>query len=165
MKFSRLKRRGSKNFEALNNRNVSSVFEVVAEGVLFFNRFSLCDVILDLGIEKFIFFCAISHYGGDMGYRWGRKNRGRWPGRGPFSHLPPWQRPGWLMRMGWFYPPYPAPLAPSMMPPTQSPMPTQGPMPPETLPENIEDLISYRDFLREELKRVEEKIKRLKGTE
>ncbi|MGD2142772.1 MAG: DUF5320 domain-containing protein [Candidatus Bathyarchaeota archaeon] len=25
---------------------------------------------------------------------------GRWPGRGPFSHLPPWQRPGWLYRYG-----------------------------------------------------------------
>jgi len=21
---------------------------------------------------------------------------GMWPGRGPFSYLPPWQRPGWL---------------------------------------------------------------------
>jgi len=21
---------------------------------------------------------------------------GMWPGRGPFSYLPPWQRPGWV---------------------------------------------------------------------
>jgi len=26
--------------------------------------------------------------------------RGPWPGRGPFSYLPPWQRPGWLFGRG-----------------------------------------------------------------
>ena len=25
---------------------------------------------------------------------------GPWPGRGPFSHLPPWERPGWLYGKG-----------------------------------------------------------------
>lgn len=25
---------------------------------------------------------------------------GPWPGRGPFSYLPPWQRPGWLYGRG-----------------------------------------------------------------
>lgn len=45
---------------------------------------------------------------------WQRGNRGRgrgrnqgpWPGQGPFSHLPPWQRPGWLYGPGscwWLY--------------------------------------------------------------
>ncbi len=40
-----------------------------------------------------------------MGWGW-RGGRGRggwvgpWPGRGPFSHLPPWQRPGWLFGRG-----------------------------------------------------------------
>ncbi|MHA2427197.1 MAG: hypothetical protein ACXADB_04130 [Candidatus Hermodarchaeia archaeon] len=44
---------------------------------------------------------------------WRRGNRGRgrgsgqgpWPGHGPFSHLPPWQRPGWLYGPGscWNY--------------------------------------------------------------
>jgi len=32
---------------------------------------------------------------------------GPWPGRGPFSYLPPWQRPGWLFGFGrwlWSYP-------------------------------------------------------------
>ncbi len=24
-----------------------------------------------------------------------------WPGRGPFSYLPPWQRPGWLLSPWW----------------------------------------------------------------
>jgi hypothetical protein len=32
-----------------------------------------------------------------MGYR-GR--RGRYPGNGPFSDLPPWQRPGWVYGYG-----------------------------------------------------------------
>ena len=32
--------------------------------------------------------------------RWrGRRNR-NWLGRGPFSYLPPWQRPGWLYGKG-----------------------------------------------------------------
>jgi hypothetical protein len=34
---------------------------------------------------------------------------GPWPGRGPFSYLPPWQRPGWLYGRGacwWLFAPY-----------------------------------------------------------
>jgi len=33
---------------------------------------------------------------------------GMWPGRGPFSYLPPWQRPGWLFGRGacWWLLPY-----------------------------------------------------------
>jgi len=30
--------------------------------------------------------------------------RGRWPGAGPFSNLPPWQRPGWIFGRGMFNP-------------------------------------------------------------
>ena len=30
----------------------------------------------------------------------GRDRAGPWPGRGPFSHLPPWERPGWLYGRG-----------------------------------------------------------------
>jgi hypothetical protein len=43
-----------------------------------------------------------------MGWR-GRAWAGPWPGRGPFSNLPPWQRPGWLYGRGacWqYYEPY-----------------------------------------------------------
>jgi hypothetical protein len=43
-----------------------------------------------------------------MGWR-GRGWAGPWPGRGPFSHLPPWERPGWLYGRGacWYmYGPY-----------------------------------------------------------
>ncbi|MEM2901400.1 MAG: hypothetical protein QXO32_01530 [Candidatus Bathyarchaeia archaeon] len=53
-----------------------------------------------------------------MGMRWGGWgggfraamgfSRGPWPGAGPFSYLPPWQRPGWLFGrwafMGMFNP-------------------------------------------------------------
>ncbi|WFO74875.1 hypothetical protein J4526_07335 [Desulfurococcaceae archaeon MEX13E-LK6-19] len=36
---------------------------------------------------------------------WGWRGRGwgwwsPWPGRGPFSYLPPWLRPGWLFGRG-----------------------------------------------------------------
>lgn len=34
-----------------------------------------------------------------MGWR-GRGWAGTWPGRGPFSQLPPWQRPGWIYGRG-----------------------------------------------------------------
>ncbi|MCS7385319.1 MAG: hypothetical protein NDF55_01070 [archaeon GB-1867-005] len=56
-----------------------------------------------------------------MAWGWGRGRRGwtgPWPGRGPFSHLPPWMRPGWLFGRGacwwlfgapwWLRWPYPA---------------------------------------------------------
>ncbi|RLG59072.1 hypothetical protein DRN86_04800 [Candidatus Geothermarchaeota archaeon] len=38
----------------------------------------------------------------EMGWGWGRGRGwlGPWPGRGPFSYLPPWQRPGWLFGRG-----------------------------------------------------------------
>jgi hypothetical protein len=37
-----------------------------------------------------------------------------WPGRGPFSYLPPWMRPGWLYGRGacwWLFRPYAWPYA------------------------------------------------------
>ena len=45
-----------------------------------------------------------------MGWRGrGGGRAGLWPGRGPFSYLPPWQRPGWLYGRGacwWLLSPY-----------------------------------------------------------
>lgn len=39
-----------------------------------------------------------------MGWRWGWGRGGWgwsiWPGKGPFSHLPPWMRPGWVFGRG-----------------------------------------------------------------
>jgi len=60
-----------------------------------------------------------------MGWRGGRYARGfggwssPWPGRGPFSFLPPWQRPGWWFGRGacwWLFNPYIA-IAPYYYPP------------------------------------------------
>lgn len=31
---------------------------------------------------------------------WRGRSRGRYPGRGPFSNLPPWERPGWIYGYG-----------------------------------------------------------------
>lgn len=31
------------------------------------------------------------------GFGWRGGGFSPWPGRGPFSYLPPWQRPGWLL--------------------------------------------------------------------
>jgi len=30
----------------------------------------------------------------------GGRQAGPWPGHGPFSHLPPWERPGWVYGRG-----------------------------------------------------------------
>ncbi len=70
-------------------------------------------------------FCAISQkveVREKMPWGWGYGFGGRggwwgpWPGRGPFSYLPPWMRPGWLFGRGacwwlfgapWMFRPYP----------------------------------------------------------
>ena len=55
--------------------------------------------------------------------RWWRRGFGRgrwfvggwwspWPGRGPFSYLPPWQRPGWVYRRAYWRFAYPYPYYP-----------------------------------------------------
>jgi hypothetical protein len=52
----------------------------------------------------------------------GWRGRGNWPGAGPFSNLPPWQRPGWLHGRGacWrFYAPIgslPTSVSPELKP-------------------------------------------------
>ncbi|WP_083818581.1 hypothetical protein [Pyrolobus fumarii] len=45
---------------------------------------------------------------GWLGWWGGWRGRGPWwargqpcPGNGPWRHLPPWQRPGWVMGRGW----------------------------------------------------------------
>ncbi|RLF02533.1 MAG: hypothetical protein DRK00_09905 [Thermoprotei archaeon] len=85
-----------------------------------------------------------------MPWGWGGGRRGwagPWPGRGPFSYLPPWQRPGWLFGRGacwwllgypgwwygWAYPRPPLPWMgygyPYWRPPTyyQYPLPYAAP--------------------------------------
>ncbi|TFG27108.1 hypothetical protein EU528_13415 [Candidatus Thorarchaeota archaeon] len=37
---------------------------------------------------------------GRGGGRGSGRGYGQWPGNGPFRHLPPWERPGWLYGRG-----------------------------------------------------------------
>ncbi|MEM2940089.1 MAG: DUF5320 domain-containing protein [Thermoproteota archaeon] len=72
---------------------------------------------------------------------------GPYPGRGPFSNIPPWQRPGWYIGRGWcwrhFYPYWKnAPVT--------------------IMKTEIDALEAYRAELEEELKSVEARIKELK---
>ena len=76
---------------------------------------------------------------------------GPWPGRGPFSHLPPWQRPGrlygpgscmWLFRQG-FIPPY---MSQNTL----------------TLKDQITILEAYKKENEIELKEINEEIERMK---
>ena len=71
---------------------------------------------------------------------------GSWPGRGPYSHLPPWERPGRSYEPGacWRY------HAPRSF--VKEPMPT----------EETEYLKSYLKELEQELQSVEARIKQLK---
>ena len=72
-----------------------------------------------------------------MGWRRGGRGGwfGPWPGAGPFSYLPPWQRPGWLYGRGMFmgmanpylgYGGAPSPI--SYTPPLPMSYPTQRPL-------------------------------------
>lgn len=82
----------------------------------------------------------------EMGWGW----FGRWPGRGPWSHLPPWKRPGWYFGRGWgrgwcwwfFWPHY-------------FPIPSY----------DLKTLEDYKRFLERELKEVEKRIEELKKGE
>jgi len=70
---------------------------------------------------------------------------GPWPGRGPFSHLPPWERPGWLYGPGacwWLYAPQPY---------AQEPKPAA----------ETESLQAYVKALEQELESVRARIKQL----
>ena len=59
-----------------------------------------------------------------------------WPGRGPWSYLPPWERPGWYYGRGWCW----------------------------NYMDDKLWLENYRDFLRSELQYVEERLKELEGS-
>jgi len=72
---------------------------------------------------------------------------GYWPGRGPFSYLPPWQRPGWLYGPGTCWQFYSRRLLPEAPP-----------------AEEIDYLKAYAEELRRQLEEVESRIKRLEET-
>jgi len=75
-----------------------------------------------------------------MGWRGrGGGRPGPWPGRGPFSYLPPWQRPGWLYGRGacwWLSAPYLQSITPQIpvaVPPTSVSPTIPMPFAPSTL--------------------------------
>ena len=80
-----------------------------------------------------------------MGWR-GREWTGPWPGRGPYSNLPPWQRPGWLYGRGacWYlYGPYSA-------------------TPPTVKPEDEAALLAeQKTLVEEQLKAMQEALKKI----
>jgi len=89
-----------------------------------------------------------------MGWR-GRGWIGPWPGRGPFSHLPPWQRPGWLYGRGaswWLLNPYYATPTPVMRPEDEA----------KILTEQRTSLEEQVKALQEAIKRIETRLEELK---
>ena len=68
-----------------------------------------------------------------------------WPGRGRFSYLPPWERPGrrWYFRRCWW-------------------APWWFPSSPE---EEAEFLKEYKEFLEKELRWIDKRISELGGSE
>jgi hypothetical protein len=88
-----------------------------------------------------------------MGYR--RGNMGNWPGNGPFSHLPPWQRPGWQYGRGACYYLYGAPNLtppPALQPEDENALLTQQKA-------QIEAQLSA---MQETLKKIQERLNQLK---
>jgi hypothetical protein len=75
---------------------------------------------------------------------WGYRNRGNWPGAGPYSNLPPWQRPGWTYGRGacWYL------YGPQTQPATLA-----------TLPENEAAILKeQKTLIEEQLKAMQERL-------
>jgi len=91
------------------------------------------------------------------GWRGGGGGRGQWPGRGPFSHLPPWQRPGWLYGRGacwWLYGPSRAYLQSTGVMPLS--------MFPALKPEEETTLLTeQKTMIEEQLKTMQETLKKI----
>ena len=110
--------------------------------------------------------------GWGFGYPWG----GRWPGRGPFSYLPPWQRPGWLFGRGacwWLFGPYwwlsapywryfQYPVIPTTPPTTPPSVPFSPQMTVEQLTAYLNSLKAEKQRLDEEIAKIEQQLKELK---
>jgi hypothetical protein len=82
----------------------------------------------------------------------GWRGRSRWPGHGPYSDLPPWERPGWLYGRGacWRYPALSARTGslPRYYPST-------------TTPQEEADLLgAHKTALEEDLKAIQEELSR-----
>jgi hypothetical protein len=103
----------------------------------------------------------------NMGWGWRGRDGGAgpWPGRGPFSYLPPWQRPGWLYGRGacwWLYGPHRAYLPPAGVLPT-SVLPVLKPEDEATLLTEQKSIIEDQlKAMQETLKRIQERLDELK---
>jgi len=92
-----------------------------------------------------------------MGWGWRGRVEGQWPGKSPFSHLPPWQRPGWLYGRGacWrLYGQYGVYLPPTSALPTGV-LPSLKPEDEATL------LASQKTLMEEQLKALQETLKKI----
>jgi hypothetical protein len=97
-----------------------------------------------------------------------RRNRNKpWPGRGPFSYLPPMQRPGWLYGRGacWrLFTPYlktttPTDTESNTVPPTVSAKPF---MPTITKKHEIQMLEEQEKIMQQQLDQIEQRLIELK---
>ena len=75
---------------------------------------------------------------------------GQWPGRGPFSHLPPWQRPGWLHGPG------------ACLRMSESRFTPSYRASPPIVADQIKDFEAYKEELETELNQVNKEIEKLK---
>lgn len=90
-----------------------------------------------------------------IGMGWWRK-AGKWPGFGPFCHLPPWKRPGWIFGRGRCWSLYLG-RAPKSFLPATSPRDEIS-----ALEEYRKELEDEKASIEEELREVERRIKELK---
>ena len=82
------------------------------------------------------------------GGRGGGRGYGQWPGNGPFRHLPPWERPGWLYGRGSCWT-----------------MGYQSGTVPTTIPQttDVQSLQNQREILVQQLKAMQEAIDRIEA--
>ncbi|MGC8557144.1 MAG: DUF5320 domain-containing protein [Fervidicoccus sp.] len=80
---------------------------------------------------------------------WG-KRFGTYPGNGPWSNLPPWERPGWKYGRGWCWQGY----GRVAWPYSESPLNKE---------EEIRYLEEQKKYLEDSLKEIDERLKVLKN--
>ncbi|QOJ79734.1 hypothetical protein IG193_01345 [Infirmifilum lucidum] len=93
--------------------------------------------------------------------------RGRWPGNGPWAHLPPWERPGWIYGPGYCWRAYGVPGWYYWRSVLGSAAPQDEARVLEEYKRFLEEELrrmneEYRRFIEEEIARVEARLKELK---
>lgn len=91
-------------------------------------------------------------YGRRGGGRGAGRGFGMYPGNGPFSHLPPWERPGWLYGRGscWALGYWQG-------------TPTVGTTTPPPLPTDLTVLKNQKEILETQLKTLQESLERIEA--